>query len=68
MTDTTTWFCQCNCMSAKESAPEEVPDPDLLRIAVLPGPAIVTMSASHIIKDEVMEVTYMDTMTPQWGR
>ena len=39
----------------------------LLRMAVVLGPAIVTMSTSHIVKDKVMGVTYMDTMTTLVG-
>ena len=37
--------------------------PDPLRMAVLSGPAMATMNTSCIVKDEVMGVTYMDTMT-----
>ena len=42
--------------------------PDPLRVAVLSGPAVVTMSTSCIVKDEVMGVTYMDTMTTLVGQ
>ena len=51
----------------RDQPPEEVPDPDSLRMAVLLGPAIVTMSASCIVKDEVTGVTYMDTVTTSVG-
>ena len=37
-------------------------------MAVLSGPTVVTMSASHVVKDEVTGVTYMDTMTTSVGR
>ena len=37
-------------------------------MAVLSGPTVVTMSTSHIVKDEVTGVTYMDTMTTLEGR
>ena len=32
------------------------------------GPTIVTMSTSWVVKDEVMGVTYMDTVTTLVGR
>ena len=55
-----------------EKAHEVPPDP--LRIAEVVGPTMATMSASCIVKDEAMGVTYMDTMTtsmgqvaPSWG-
>ena len=32
------------------------------------GPGVATMSASHIVKDEVTGVTYMDTVTTSVGR
>ena len=51
----------------KDQLPEGVSNPDLLRMAVLSGPAIATMSASHIVKDEVTGVTYMDTVTTLVG-
>ena len=49
--------------------PEEVCEvpPDLSRMAVLTGPTMVTMSTSHILKDEVTGVTYMDTVTTLVG-
>ena len=40
----------------------------MLSMAVLTGPTVVTMSTSCIVKDEVMGVTYMDTMTISVGR
>ena len=46
---------------------EGVSNPDLLRMAVLSGPAVVTMSTSQIVKDKVIGVTYMDTMTTLVG-
>ena len=44
------------------------PTQTALRMAVLSGPTVVTMSANCIIKDEVTVVTYMDTMTTSVGR
>ena len=43
--------------------PEGASNPDALSMAILMGPTVETMSTSHIVKDEVMGVTYMDTMT-----
>ena len=40
----------------RDLLPEGVSNPDLLRMAVLSGPTVVTMSASHIVKDELMEL------------
>ena len=37
-------------------------------MVVLTGPTVVTMSTSCIVKDEVMGVTYMDTVTTSVGR
>ena len=55
------------CLQSNQP-PEEVPDPDSLRMAVLQGPAIATLSANHIIKDKVKGVTYMGTVTTLVGR
>ena len=52
----------------RDQLPEGVSNPDLLRMAVLSGPAIVTMCASCIVKDEVTGVTYMDTVTTSVGQ
>ena len=52
----------------RDLPPEGVLDPDMLQMSVLSGPTVVTMSTSHIVKDEVMGVTYMDTMTTSVGR
>ena len=51
----------------RDQLPEGVSDPDLLRMTVLSGPLIVTMSTSCIVKDEVAGVTYMDTVTTLLG-
>ena len=48
-----------------EKAREVPPDP--LRIAAVMEPTMATMSASCIVKDEAMWVTYMDTMTTSVG-
>ena len=36
-------------------------------MAVVLGPAVATMSTSYIVKDKMMGVTYMDTMTTSVG-
>ena len=54
----------------RDQSPEvvcEVP-PNPLRMAVVSRPAMVTMNTSHIVKDEVMGVTYMDTVTTLVGQ
>ena len=57
------------CLWRDQSLEEvcEVP-PDPLRMAVVLGPAMATMSTSCIVKDEVMGVTYIDTMTTSVGQ
>ena len=54
----------------RDPSPEKVHKvaQDPLRIAAVLGPTVVTMSASCIIKDKVMGVTYMDTMTTSVGQ
>ena len=44
----------------------EVPQ-DPLRITAVLGPTMAMMSASCIVKDEVMGMTYMDTVTTSVG-
>ena len=51
----------------RDHPPEGVSNPDVLKVAVLTGPTVATMSASRIVKDEVMGVTYMDTVTTSVG-
>ena len=53
----------------RDQLPEVVCEmpPNPLRMAVLSGPAVATMSTSCIVKDEVMGVTYMDTVTTSVG-
>ena len=51
----------------RDQLPEGALDPDSLRMALLSGPAIMTMSASCIVKDEVTGVTCMDTVTTSVG-
>ena len=57
------------CLQRDQSLEEicEVP-PNPLKMAVVLGPAMVTMRTSHIVKDEVIGVTYMDTMTTSVGK
>ena len=54
----------------RDQSPEGVCEvsPDLLTAGVMLAPGVVTMSASHIVKDEVTGVTYMDTVTTSMGR
>ena len=61
-------FASVTVCLQRDQPPEEVPDPDSLRMAVLSGPAVATMSTSHIIKDEVIGVTYMETVTTSVGQ
>ena len=42
--------------------------PDPLVVGVMSAPGVATMSTSHIVKDEVMGVTYMDMVTTLVGR
>ena len=67
MNDATTLFCWVTAYLWRDQLPEGVSNPDSLRMAVLSGPAIATMSASCIVKDEVTGVTYMDTVTTSVG-
>ena len=41
---------------------------DPLMVGVMLAPGVATMSTSHIVKDEVTGVTYMDTVTTSVGR
>ena len=54
----------------EDSLPEEACEvpPDPLRIAAVVEPTVATMSASCIVKDEAMGVTYMDTVTTSVGQ
>ena len=52
----------------RDQPPEGVSNPDVLSMAVLTGPTVATMSTSHTVKDELMGVTYMDTVTTLVGR
>ena len=45
----------------------EVPS-DPLTVGFMLAPGVVTMSTSCIVKDEVIGVTYMDTVTTSVGR
>ena len=42
--------------------------PNLLAVGVMSAPWVTTMSMSHIVRDEVMGITYMDTVTTSVGR
>ena len=37
-------------------------------MGMMTAPGVVTMSASHIIRDEVTGATYLDTVTTSVGR
>ena len=54
----------------RDQSPEEVckVPPDPLRMAVVLVPTVATMSTSCIMKDKVMGVTYMDTLTTLVGQ
>ena len=53
----------------RDQLPEEVQGvpQDPFRLAAILTPTVGTMSASCIIRDKVMGVTYMDTMTTSVG-
>ena len=68
MSNAATWFSGVTACLQRDQPPEGVSYPDTLRMAVLTGPTVAIVSASHILKDEVMGVTYMDTMTTSVGR
>ena len=61
-------FARVTACLWKDQPLEGVSNPDLLGVVVLSGPTVATMSASCIVKDEVMGVTYMDTVTTSVGR
>ena len=54
----------------RDQLPEKVSEvpQDPLRMAALLVPTVATMSASCIVKDKAMEVTYMDTITTLVGQ
>ena len=54
----------------RDQSPEKVHKvlQDPLRMAAVLAPTMATISASCIIKDEVTEVTYMDTVTTSVGQ
>ena len=41
---------------------------NLVAVGVMSAPGVATMSTSHIVKDDVTGVTYMDTVTTLVGR
>ena len=56
-------FARVTACLQRDHPPEGVSNPDELGMTVLTGSTVATMSASHVVKDKVMGVTYMDTMT-----
>ena len=40
----------------------------LMPVELMAAPGITSMSSSHIVKDELTRVTYMDTVTTSVGR
>ena len=54
----------------KDQSPEGVYEvsPNLLAVGVMSAPGVATMSTSHIVKDEVTGITYMDIVTTSVGR
>ena len=41
---------------------------DTMPISLVATPGISSVSSSHIVKDEIMGITYMDTVTTSVGR
>ena len=62
-------FIRVTACFQRDQSLEEVCEvsPGPLEMALVLGLAVVTMSTSCIVKDEVMGVTYMDTMTTSVG-
>ena len=60
-------FARVTACLQRNHPPEVVSNPDALRMAVLTGPTVATMSTSHVVKDEAMGITYMDTVTTLVG-
>ena len=58
-----------SCLHAPELAEVELKAPvDVMPVGLLATPGISSVSSSHIVKDELMRVTYMDTVTTSVGR
>ena len=57
------------CLHAPELVEVELEAPvGIMAIGLLMTPGISSVSSSHIMKDELMRVTYMDTVTTSIGR
>ena len=57
------------CLHAPELVEVELKPPvGIMPIGLVAAPGIASMSSSHIFKDELMGVTYMDTVTTSVGR
>ena len=54
----------------RDQSPEGVHkvSPNLLAVGVMSAPGVATMSTSHIMKNEVTGITYMDMVTTSVGR
>ena len=61
-------FARVTACLWRDHPPEGVSNPDELGMTVLTGPTVATISASHIVKDKVTGVTYMDIVTTLVGR
>ena len=57
------------CLHAPELVEVELKAPaGIMPIGLLATPGISSVSSSHIVKDELMGLTYMDTITTSIGR
>ena len=57
------------CLLAPELVKVDLKTPvGIMPIGLLTTPEISSMSSSHIVKDELMGITYMDTVTTSIGR
>ena len=57
------------CLHAPELEEVEFEPPmGVMPIGLVAAPGMASVSSSHIIKDELMGVTYMDTVTTSVGR
>ena len=57
------------CLHAPELVEMDLKAPvGIMPIGLLATPGISSVSSSHIVKDEIMGMTYMDTITTSIGR
>ena len=69
VSDAVSWLCRSDCLPSEGPIAKKVHKvpQDPLRMAAVLVPTVATMSASCIIKDKAMGVTYMDTVTTSVG-